>query len=207
MSRPPGQPTIKLCPWIILMCYFKALSFIFFNSCSHSSRWYLWSSHKRGGSMWSSLLNATHWVPKWKMERQANFRASVLSTAFSSLSHLDKTLFVGEPVGKQEKEGRFLWIQSFLIPYMCLHQKASLWAHIPKHRELESWGFHPRRAGARARELSCTGEWAGNRKLYSKAWHSLWRQIIIHLHWRPVHMVLYYWVGDSMGRAGQGKAY
>lgn len=60
--------------------------------------------------MLSTLLNAMYLLlGRWKVQPASKLPFSPLPSP-PSLSLLDKTLFVGEPVGKQEKEGSFSWI-------------------------------------------------------------------------------------------------
>lgn len=65
------------------------------------------------------------------MEIPANFKASVLSTAFSSLSLLDNSAFMGKPVGKQE-EGRCILMDTVILNLIRQHKEAGLWADVPQ---------------------------------------------------------------------------
>lgn len=95
-----------------------------------------------------------------KMESPTTFKASVLPTAFPSLSLLDKGVFVGA-CGKA-RERRWILVDTVIFNPIRLRQDPGLWADTPRHYELESWGSHPRRDGAKAGNCAAPGKWAGN---------------------------------------------
>lgn len=72
-----------------------------------------------------------HIVGTWKMAIPANFRASVLSTAFSSLSLLDSRAVMGKPAGKRE-EGRCVLMDAVILNLIHQHKEAGLWADVPQ---------------------------------------------------------------------------
>lgn len=98
---------------------------IFFNSCIKSSRSCLSSFHFTHERV--KHLTQCHIVSSWEMEIPANFKASALSTAFSSLSFLDSTAFMG----KQE-EGRWILMDTVILNLIHQHKEAGLWADVPQ---------------------------------------------------------------------------
>lgn len=147
---------------------------IFFNSGIKSSRSYLSSFHFTHESV--KHLTQCHIVGSWEMEIPANFKASALSTAFSSLSFSDSIAFM-----EKQEEGRWILMDTVILNLIRQHKESGLWADVPQ----VLWAGKPRLSPQEGWGQGLGG-WQYLRseqetKLPSKAWLSLWRQIIHHL--------------------------